>query len=293
MKYLNTRYTSLFDSLVGGPSSNTSYNAVFCNLSSTFCKKTLPSLSDIYVAFFYSTTHPNNTLYKIFRINFSTFSICISEGNMSVGISMIKNGTETSLWSANVPLISNNVPGGNSYHGRHIFCHIDTSLGIIELYCNGILYASISLTMNSETTSDFSIGVLSASASSFSRVYFNNLIVSDSAFDPSERVTNVTPNITSTDWTVSSGVASTDTVGGTMTLTPPANAIDETTKTVTGYSVAFLECTPSATINALDVTQGTTTKQAILPSGGSIELDAFTVSQLNNISASVEAAYVS
>ena len=110
-------------------------------------------------------------------------------------------------------------------------------------------------------------------------------------FSPAEEVVEVTPTITTSDWTVTDGVATTNTVGDEMVLTVPYGAIDETSVKPTGYTVGLLNSAPSEDVNAVDITQGSTTDQVILPSGAT-QSDYFTVSQASDISATVVARSV-
>ena len=193
------------------------------------------------------------------------------------------------MWSDSVPSIANSPTNG--FHSRDLFLHIDTTLDVIEVYSNSIKYCSVSGGLSGETVNEVDFGRVTSSP--YYNAYLGQIIISDTAFSVNETITEISPTITSTDWTISSGVASTDSVGGSMTLTAPSSTVDETTRTVTGYSVAFMDSTPSDTINAINVTQSGTTKQVILPSGAAETADTFTVSQLSDISATAVAAYVS
>ena len=141
--------------------------------------------------------------------------------------------------------------------------------------------------------SELRFGKVYNTASMTSAIYFNNFIVSDTVFPPTERVTEITPTITTSDWTVADGVATFDTVGDTMTLTAPANSIDESTREITGYSPLFLNCGASTNVNAIDVTQGSTTQQLVLPSTAIETPNVFAVNQLSDISTTVIARSVS
>jgi hypothetical protein len=200
----------------------------------------------------------------------------------------ITNTNNTFSQIVNVPSKINS----SDNHYRTIMVHFDTVQNLANFYSDGILYASVSCGNNGEDINNVTIGALDR-GSKFYYFYFSNLIISDSSILLTESVIDVTPTISSTDWTVSSGVASADTVGDTMTLTLPSGAIDETKRTVTGYSAAFFNCAPSETINAVTVEQSGTTKQVVLPSNGAVEtLDTFAVSSASDVSALVTAAYI-
>lgn len=295
MKYLNPGYIALFDATVGSDiAQNTQYKSIQFQAYSNdrYCVKDISSLSttSIYVKFFWNTNFSYTTFSPILNV--------LTSGSKKVVLSMangqlrLTDGTNT-LWTGSVPSTISTWPNSNQYFNRYLYLHIDTVLDIVELYSDSIKYASVSASFSGETLNEVRIGRISTQNFILYTAYLNQIIISNTAFPINETITEISPTITSTDWTISSGVASTDNVGSSMTLTAPFGAVDETTRTITGYSVAFIDSTPSDTINAINVTQNGTTKQVVLPSGAAETADVFTVSQLSDISATAVAAYVS
>ena len=288
MKYLNTKYPSLFDGTNGNNiSTNNTYNLIYMSIVSNpqSCIKNTSSTS-LYIKFTWASAYISTAFVAILDIKTSGSTYRLSENTTQLQLK--NNSTNTVLWSDNVPSIANSPTNG--LHSRDLFLHIDTTLDVIEVYSNSIKYCSVSGGLSGETINEVDFGRLTSLP--YYTAYLGQIIVSDTAFPVNETITEISPTITSTDWTISSGVASTDSVGGSMTLTAPSGAVDETTRTVTGYGVAFLGSTPSDTVNAINVTQGGNTKQVILPSGATETADTFTVTQLSDISATAVSAYV-
>ena len=289
MKYLNTKYPSLFDSIIGTASIN--YNAIYLatNTSQRYCIKNT-SATSIYVKFRLAQNYTGSTLTSFVSIVMNNGTTIRLRGN-STDIQIDNTTTSSVLWQGGIPSVNDWPISG--YYYRDWYIHIDTILDVIDVYSDGTKYASVSAGLSGEVISSIEIGKFATGSSYAYSLYLQNIIISDTAFSVNETITEVAPTITSTDWTVSSGVATADTVGASMTLTAPSGSIDETKRTVTGYGLAFFNSTPSETINALNITQGATTKQVIIPSGSVETADTFAVSQLSDISATAVAAYVS
>ena len=289
MKFLDTKYPSLLDGAVGSPT--ISNNAIYFapSTSQTYAKKNTSS-TKLYIKFRWSIAYSGSNFIAMLSIVTSGSNIRLLEKVSQLTIR--NNTTSTDLWTGGVP--SSNGWPTSLYNYRDYYIHIDTVLDVIELYSDGIKYAAVSAGFAGEIISEIWIGKLASGALYSDQHYLQNIIISDTEFPVSENITEVTPTITSTDWTVSSGVATTDSVGGSMTLTAPSGSIDETRRSVTGYGVAFLDASSAETINALNITQDSTTKQVLLPSSGAVETaDTFTVSQASDISATAVATYVS
>jgi hypothetical protein len=290
MKFLNTHYINLFDVSQGCSDNGTqTYNTNA--YTPGYCTKnisTVISTTSLYVKFLYYSSYRRSDfalLLNIRTVNGGS-NLLIYETAEQIKIT---NANNTFSQIVNVPSKTTS----SNFHYRTIMIHFDTVQNLAELYSDGILYASVSCGNNGENIHSLLVGALDAGTYKQYQVFFSNIIISDSPILLTESVKNVTPTISSTDWTVSSGVASADTVGDTMTLTLPSGSIDETRRTVTGYSAAFLNCSSSETINAVTVEQSGTTKQVVLPSGGSVEtLDTFTISSASDVSALVTAAYI-
>lgn len=289
MKFLNTHYINLFDASQGcSDNGNQIYNTN-AHIPG-FCTKniaTVISTTSLYVKFLCYNSYKSSDFTWILNIRtVNGDNLLIYETATQIKIT---DGNNTFSQIVNVP--SKTTSGGSHY--RTIMIHFDTVQNLAELYSDGILYASVSCGNNGENINNLIVGALDAGTYKQYTVFFTDIIISDTLILLTESVKDVTPTISSTDWTVSSGVASADTVGDTMTLTLPSGSIDETKRTVTGYSAAFLNCAPSETINAVTVEQSGTTKQVVLPSNGNVEtLDTFAVSSASDISALVTAAYI-
>ena len=225
----------------------------------------------------------------------------IKNGANGNNILMYSNSTSLKFTNANGTFTQTiDVPSTSTYynnftyHVRELMLHIDTVQNFIKVYCKGLLCDTITIDNDGENIDDIIIGNLNANGYNMYKFKLKDIIISTNEILPTEAITEVTPTITSTAWTVSSGTATTDTVGASMTLTAPSGSIDETRRSVTGYGVAFLDASSASTINALNITQDSTTKQVLLPSSGAVETsDTFAVAQLSSISATVTSAYVS
>lgn len=294
MKYLNTNHLDLLASYGTGIS-----------VSGDFIKTATSTTTGVNV---FSITPPSNSnVYLSVNDNFNG-AISSSSSAISIGIffSGTSNGvgfefssssakikkmtvtTSTSvstLWTGNAPIDANG--------DRIVHIRVDLTQHTVDLYSNGTLCAeAIDYGITSSSATELRFGKVYGSPNA--SMYFNNFIVSDAVFPPTERVTEITPTITTSDWTVADGVATSDTVGDTMTLSASANSIDESTREVTGYSPLFLNCGTSTNVNAVDVTQGSTTQQVVLPEGVGIETpNVFSVNQLSDISTTVVARSVS
>ena len=188
-----------------------------------YCIKDVSSLSttSIYVKFFWNTNFSSTTFGQILNV--------LTSGSKKVVLSMangqlrLTDGTNT-LWTGSVPSTISTWPNSNQYFNRYLYLHIDTVLDIVELYSDSIKCASVSVSFSGETLNEVRIGRLNTPNNILYTAYFNQIIISDTAFPVNETITEIPPTITSTDWTISSGVASTDSVGGSMTLTAPSGA---------------------------------------------------------------------
>lgn len=299
MKYLNTNHLDLLASY--GSNISVSGNFIKTNSSSSTTGNIFainpPSTSNVY---FSVNNNYNGTIaaqyYAIsIGIMFTSTSLWLGIHLDAAGLRVYKvtynvnnQAVYTKFAEGNAPLDSN----GN----RYLHFRFNLTNETVDIYSNGVLcIEALSYGITSSSMSLIKFGKISISSSaSFSTVYFNNFIISDTVFSPTELVTEITPTITTTDWTVADGVATSDTVGDTMTLTAPANSIDETQRGITGYSALFLDCGASTNVNAVDVTQGSTTQQVVLPEGVGIETpNVFSVNQLSDISTTVVARSVS
>lgn len=295
MKFLNTKYPALFDTSLNCSSSST-YNVIYNTYyyNQGYCTKNIVDMvttTSIYVKFSYNINFNDSSNFALIA------NIQIVGGGPNILVydnptqMKITTYTDAFTWVGDVPARQSTWPE-SGYHQRDILIHWDTAQNLVELYSDGIQYASVTCANNGETIRRLLLGALDPDSYKHYTMYFGSLIISDLIILPTESVTEVTPTVTSTDWTVSSGVASADNVGDTMTLTIPSGSIDETRKDVTGYGVAFLNCTPAETINAVTVAQSGTTKQVVLPSGSVETADTFAVSSASDVSALVTAAYV-
>jgi hypothetical protein len=295
MKYLNTKYPDLFDSAYGCDiSHNLIRNAK--SGSSNYCIKNISnsvSTTSIYLKFYYISNYSKTTISpKIVDITTSSSANLVLYENASQ--LKLTNNNNGFSWSGDVPSTTASVIDVG-YHQREITIHFDTVQNLAELYSDGVLYASVTCANNGETIQNVKIGGINISSSILYSFYFGNVIISDSSFPITETVTEITPTITTTDWLVSANnEASTDDLGSVMTLTAPSGSIDETKKTVTGYSTAFMNGVITSTINAVNVTQGANTNSVLLQNNRSVEtVNPFVVTQLSDISATVTSTYVS
>jgi hypothetical protein len=294
MKYLNTKYGNLFDS---NYRVSTSGNYIFFSSSNNPCyvSKTIPSLSKINISFFRdsSNTLSATTYSRFLRVSLSNFSIGFSIISTNyLEIEKITTST-TSKLATNIPISGSvSTVHGDRYVSRYIYVSIDIDNNLISVYSNSQKVIDVTLDMSGNTINNVRIGNDNSNFTNSADSYINNVIISDDDFPLNERVTEATPTISSTDWTVTSGVASTDVLGGTMTITSPNNAIDETKRVATGYAIGYINSTPSATINAIEVTQGSSTSQTVLLDSMSCESDVFNITQLSDISATAVASYV-
>lgn len=285
MKFLNTQYPLLFDGTVGNVTSGDNSIYIPNTSDSVYCTKTISSTTSLYIKVFVKTNTDSNLRCVLDVKTNGGNNLQLYESNSQLELAMTTGNTV--FWVDSVPATSS-----GSLHERTLYLHIDTTENTVDLYSDGIKYASVSAGFSGESISEVRLGKMGTYY--WEILYFNQIIIADTAFPLTEAISEVSPTITSTDWTVSSGVATTDSIGSSMTLTAPSGSINETTRIVTGYSVAFLDASSTETINALNVTQGATTKQVLLPSSGAVETsDTFTASQLSSISATVTSAYVS
>ena len=291
-KYLNTCYPELFDSaseyiVQNNAIRNTESHRTFV-LTKLISTKT--STTSLYLKFTVATNVVNATDRTICEIKTSTTNknLVIKENSSQI---VVTDANTTFSETIMIPSKSTTFPSAN--HQRDFFIHFDTVQNVADIYADGILYGSVTCGNNGETITDVSLGALIGGIYSQYYVYISNVIISDTEFPLIESVTEITPTITSNDWTITDGVASTDTLGASMTITAQPSSIDETKKTVTGYTIPLLNCMPAATINSLNITQGTVTKNVKLPLEASTESDNFTVSQLADISATAIASYTS
>lgn len=293
MKYLNTKYSNLFDS---NYRVSTSGNYIYFDSSYNprYVEKNIPSLSKVNISFFRDSadTQVAGNYSRFLRVSLSNFSIGFSINTRNNYLEIEKITTTTSKLVTNIPINGNTSTIHTNCISRYIYISIDINNSLITVYSNSIKVVDVTLDMSGNTINSIRIGNDNTSSSYSCISYINNIIISDDDFPVNERVTEVTPTISSTDWTVSSGVASTDVLGGTMTITSPNNAIDETKRVVTGYAIGYINSTTSTTINAIDVTQGSSTSQTVLIDSMSRESDIFNISQLSDISATAVASYV-
>lgn len=291
-KYLNTCYPELFDSAVGYIIQDNAIRNRESHITSTLTngisRKT--STTSLYLKFTIATNVSSDTNRQICNIVTSTANknLLIIENSSQI---IVTDANGTFREELSVPSKSTTFPSAN--HQRDLFIHFDTVQNVADIYADGILYGSVTCGNNGETITDVSLGALIGGIYSQYYVYISNVIISDTEFPLIESVTEITPTITSNDWTITDGVASTDTLGASMTITAQPSSIDETKKNVTGYTIPLLNCMPAATINSLNITQGTVTKNVKLPLEASTESDNFTVSQLADISATAIASYTS
>ena len=296
MKYLNTKYPSLFDASANC-GTDTTYNVIKNNSTYPdvyvgYCTKNISSTiatTSIYVKFLYQKN--GGTGGQMLNINtVGGVSLLVSSSSTQL---LFTDSNNNFSWTVEVPSEQVRVNNTN-LHQRVLTVHFDTVENIVEVWSNGIYYGSTSCGNSGEDILSVSFGNINARNNNQYMVNFADVLISENAIPPNEGVSEVSPTITSTAWTVSSGTAATNTVGASMTLTAPSGSIDETTRSVTGYGVAFLDASSATTINALNVTQGATTKQVLLPSSGAVETaDTFTILQASDISATAVAAYVS
>ncbi len=290
MKYLNTSYLGLLGSRGSSITSSNGYiqTATTTSINSNRFSINVPSLQNLY----FSVNCPlfNDDIARaVIAVSFANTNnvLCFAFSSSITKIQKItslSNDTATDLWTGSASADSD----GN----RIIHVRINTTAKTLDMYINGVLivetlsYSSIS---GAGVAQVLTFGKINSSIKS--AVRFNNFIISDSSFPPTERVIDVTPTITTTDWTVTDGITTTDTVGDEMTLTVPSGVIDETTLKPTGYTVGLLDSAPSTNVNAVDITQGSTTDQVVIPSG-STQSAYFTVNQVSAISATVVARSV-
>ena len=299
MKFINTKYPKLFDTITGTASINETHQAIYYTYNSVVSiAKNLPNLSSLYVSFHSKTRQQLDYNYycDLFFIRFASgkyikFSIKQSTGTMSV---YLVNGSTNTLLINNVPIVSNSVVINNyTFLEMYWYVKIDLTENIISVYHSNTKVADISINLSTESIVSAGWGSLGTNVWYILTTYLNNMIISDTEFPMTERVTEVTPTIASTDWTVTNGVASTDVLGATMTLTAPSGSIDETKRVLTGYAIGYMDSTISSTINAIEATQGSSTKQTLLKDAKSSESDVFNVTQLSDISATAVASYIS
>jgi hypothetical protein len=288
-KYLNTCYPELFDSAVGYTIQNNAIrnreSHVTSTLTNVISRKT--STTSLYLKFTVATNLSSTTNREIcyIRTSDTNKTLVIKENSTQI---IVTDEKTTFSETVTVPSKSTTFPSAN--HQRDLFIHFDTVQNVADIYADGILYGSVTCGNSGETIKEVLLGALNGGAWTQYYVYINNVIISDTEFSPLESVTEITPTLTSNDWTITDGVASTDTLGDSMTITATPSSIDETRKTVTGYTIPLLNCIPTTTINSLNITQGTVTKNVKLPLDASTESDSFTVSQLADISATVIAS---
>ena len=303
MKYLNTNYMSLLDS-----TSNVTYESnvgtIYSKNAAGNCNvvKNIYAYAQITSLYFKCTLYGyGDNLSNNYYMNIRT----IKDGTAGENVILYSTSTQIKLAGATntYPATTFNVPSSvgyitamtsNALYKRDIMLHIDTVQNVIELYSDGILYGTITTAWNGQYFNSITIGNLNGGT--FNQYFFavKDIIISDSVVYPTEGVVVATPELSSTDWTIlSNGQAETNILNGTMTLTAPVDALDETKKTIIGYSTAFTKNTPSNTINAVNVTQDNSTQQVLIPYDISKETDVFPVSRLSDISATITSAYVS
>lgn len=291
-KYLNTCYPELFDSAVGYTIQNNAIRNSEAATASTLTKiiSTKTTTSSLYIKFTVATSVSSATDRQICKIRTSTTNkdLLIIENSSTI---IVTDTNTTFKEEIAIPSKTTTFPSAN--HQRDLFIHFDTVQNVADIYADGILYGSVTCGNSGETIQNVLLGALNGGAWFQYFVYISNVIISDTEFSPLESVTEITPTLTSNDWTITDGVASTDTLGSSMTITAPPSSIDETRKTVTGYTIPLLNCIPTATINSLNITQGTVTKNVKLPLDASTESDSFAVFQLADISATAIASYTS
>lgn len=292
-KYINTKYADLFDS-----SSSTTVidNIIFSNYgyASSLVKEINAEITttSIYVKFT-AVSNVNSNLKTIMNIRTlnGANNLILKEHASQIQLTTYNNAFS---WTGDVPSTAISISGyaANTFHKREIMIHFDTVQNHADLYSDGILYASISCANNGDYIRNITLGALDVQSLAIYAAGVSDIIVSDTEIPLTEKITEVTPTITSNDWSVVDGEATTDILGGEMTLTSPSGAIDETRRTLTGYSPVFFNCSSSETINALTITQGGNTQQVKIPTSGKKETkDVFSVLKLSDISASVVASY--
>jgi hypothetical protein len=296
-KYLNTYYPELFDS--ASLNNLTISNGFIVNSNSStkyiLTKNIYPKISttSIYIKMTVATNSVSDQNRCVMHINLLNNTNYLKLSTNSSQLVLTDNNGSFS-WVGNVPSRPLRVDVTlASLYQRDLLIHFDTVMNCVDIYSDGIFYASIDCAYNGEYIDKISLGGVEAGTSKTYYAAIKNIIISDTEFSPLESVTEITPTLTSNDWTITDGVASTDTLGDSMTITAPSSSIDETRKTVTGYAIPLLNCIPTTTINSLNITQGTVTKNVKLPLDGSTESDNFTVSQLADISATAIASYTS
>lgn len=298
MKFLDTKYPSLFDSSTHC-TTDTTYNVIKSDNNSSgvaaYCIKNINNTittTSIWVRFLcQSSGTTNNDVLRI-RTDDASKNLRVASSQTQL---LLTDSQSTFSWTIDVPSKEVKI-SAQYYYQRTLVVHFDTVQNIAEIYSDGIYYGSTACGNSGENISEVAIGSIGAASATGKLYYvrFADIIISENQILPTESVTEVTPTITSTDWTVSDGVASADNVGDSMTLTAPSGSIDETKRAVTGYGLAFFSVSPSETINALNITQGSATKQVMLSGSGAVETaDTFTATQLSDISATAVAAYVS
>jgi len=291
-KYLNTCYPELFDSALRYIIQNNAIRNSQSNYASVLTKviSTKTTTTSLYLKFTVATNVNSNTTNRtVCNIKTSTTNknLLIMENSSQI---IVTDANTTFKKTIDIPSKSTTFPSAN--HQRNLFIHFDTVQNVADIYADGILYGSVTCGNSGETIKEVVLGALIADTWNQYYVYVNNIIISDTEFSPLESITEITPTLTSNDWTITNGVASTDTLGSSMTITAPSSSIDETRKTVTGYIIPLLNCSPNPAINSLNITQGTVTKNVKLPLEASTESDNFTVSQLADISATVIASSI-
>ena len=290
MKYLNTSHLELLGSYGSGITSANGYIQTGTSTTADINRFgiSVPSLTTLYFSF--NCPNFNESIPRaVVAVSFKNVSnvVCIALSSSTIAITKLatlaSSSSATTLWTGSATVDSD----GN----RLFYTKVDTTAKTIDLYCNGVLLVeNLSYSLSSAGVAQ-ALTFGKVGSSNNVKVYINNIIFSDAPYSPVEKVIEITPTITTTDWTVTSGVATTDTVGDEMVLTVPSGAIDETSVKPTGYTVGLLNSAPSANVNAVDITQGATTDQVILPSGAT-QSDYFTVSQASDISATVVARSV-
>jgi hypothetical protein len=303
MKFLNTKYAELFDSTTYLATDSTYSNVIQTtnyNYSSYAYFNVIDRVSTKTLYFKFGIRIQGNN--EVLIANIRTINNGVAGSNLIIystnSTLRISNANATFNQTFNVPsttVTSKNYSGYNqSYYQRKIMIYFNTTQNYADIYSDGVLIGTVNCDNNNEDINTLVFGTLNASPSSSHYLQLFDIIISNDYFSPVETVTEVSPTITTTDWGIVNSYANSDTVGDVMTLTSPANAIDETKRTVTGYSVLCLNSTISPTVNAINVTQGINTIQFIVPDNSTKTLNnTFTVSQLNDISATVTSSYVS
>lgn len=293
MKYLNTSHLELLGSYGSSITSANGYikTSTASSLEANEFTIGFPPNSNM---LYFSVNYPYNGGGQIGAISlginrasanqaYIIFSFGDNDGARIKRVSSITSsfpGTQTDLWVGSAPIVNDE---------RLIHVRVNVSARTLDMYVNGTLVAESVAYNITGAISNLVFGKQAGAVTG--EMQFNNFIISDSPFPPTERVVEVSPTITTTDWTVANDVATTNTVGDEMTLTVPSGAIDESAVKLTGYTVGLLDSAPSEDVNAVAITQGSTTDTVTLPSG-STQSAYFTVSQASAISASVVARSV-